>query len=134
MPMSGRRPTGRASRIGKGFLEGLSILATNLTDAPRKARIKEIDEQIKNLRQERDHLVADLIEKEDYEVSEDYDPHWRKPEETRIGDVHNYRNSSSDGRLTECVGRSTMSRYHGAHPGCPYVDQIHTAHEFTLRD
>jgi len=128
--ISGRRNTGAAKRFGKALLEGLDSLGTAMNDGPKRARISEIDEQVKNLLQERDHLIHALYEPGDLKVSKSYDPNWRKPEDE--DDSPSY--SSSEGRLTKCPGRDTMSRYHRAHPGCPYVEQIHTAHEFTLRD
>lgn len=133
MSFSGRRPTGRASRIGKGILAGLDALGTAMADGPKRTRIAEIDKQVKDLLQERDHLVVSLIERGDYEVSDNYDPYWRKPE-TDADEKETVSYTSDAGRLTQCKGRTTSSRYHDAHPGCPYVEQIHNAHEFTLRD
>lgn len=130
---TGRRSSDRAKRIGRGLLEGLSALGTAMADGPKHERIEAIDKEIKNLQQERDHLIKSLIEPGDLKVSENYDPYWRKPEvddEEPLMDQY----FGKPGRLTKCKGRSTSSRYHEAHPGCPYVEQIHTAHEFTLRD
>lgn len=129
---TGRPRSNRARNIGKGILEGLSALGTAMADAPKRQRIEEIDKTILNLQQERDHLIADLIEPGDLKVSESYDPYWRKPV---VEEEHDTSKSIfGEGRLTQCKGRTTSSRYHEAHPGCPYVEQIHTKHEFTLRD
>lgn len=125
MTISGRRPTG----LGRSILEGLSALGTALADGSNRERIKEIDKQVKDLLQERDHLIHDLIEPGDLKVSENYDPFWKKSGSTTTID-----HDDEIGRLTECGGRSTSGRYHDAHPACPYVDTIHNAHEFTLRD
>ena len=127
---TGRRKTGKAGRISKGILDGLAALGTAMADAPKQSRIEEIDEEIKNLQQERDHLIADLIEPGDLKVSKDYDPYWRKPE----AEATVFVAGSGEGRLTQCKGRRYSGTYHDAHPGCPYVNQIHIAHEFTLRD
>lgn len=127
---TGRRPSDRARRIGKGILEGLSAIGTAMADEPKRARIEEIDEEIKNLKQERDHLIKTLIEPGDLKVSKNFDPYWRKPEErTRVRVM-----PVGEGRLTKCKGRSYMGKFHDAHPGCPYIDTIHGPHEFTLRD
>lgn len=125
---TGRRNTGNASRLGKSLLEGLSALGTALADGPKLARIEEIDNLVTELLQEQDHLIAALIEPGSLTVSEDYDPKWRKSPSVQ--------ETSEDGigRLTECEGRNTRSLYHDAHPACPYVDSVHNAHEFTLRD
>lgn len=125
---SGRRNTGRAKQFGKGLLGALDALGTAMADGPKRTRIAEIDIQVKDLLQERDHLVVGLIERGDYEVSDSYDPHWSKP---AGGAVVN----TGEGRLTQCKGRwSANSQIHDAHPGCPYVNTQHNAHEFTLRD
>jgi len=135
MTFTGRRPNDSASKLGKSILAGLSALGTAMADGPKRARIQDIDQTVKDLLQERDHLVKDLIEPGDLQVSEDYDPHWRKPErEQKTLFTHDFSGGAGEARLTECKGRATSSRYHDAHPACPYVEQIHTAHEFTLRD
>lgn len=135
MSISGRRPNDRARRIGKGLLEGLSAIGTALADGPKFQRIEEIDAQITELRQERDHLIKDLIEPGDYKVSSDYDPRWRKTdvEPAEASDIA-MSFPDTEGRLTQCKGRSTSSTYSSVHPGCPYNAKIHVAHEFTLRD
>lgn len=131
MTFTGRRPTG----VGRSILNGLAALGTAMADGPKLVRIEEIDKQVADLLQERDHLIADLIEPGDLKVSKNYDPNWRKPV---VEDDEPFQSSlsafSGEGRLTECKGRRTTSTYHDAHPGCPYVGQIHNAHEFTLRD
>lgn len=134
MTMSGRRPNDRARRIGKGILDGLSAIGTALADGPKYQRINEIDAQITELRQERDHLIYGLIEPGDLKVSEDYDPRWRKTD-VEPDEASDIAMSFPDtGRLTRCRGRASMNAYHSAHPGCPYVDTIHNSHEFTLKD
>jgi len=127
---TGRPSSGRAKRIGKSLLEGLDALGTVLSDGPKRARINEIDVEVRNLLQERDHMIAGLTEPGDLRVSENYDPYWRKPEITTSVSIDPF----AEGRLTQCKGRSTSSSFHDAHPGCPYVEKVHTAHEFTLRD
>lgn len=137
MTTSEQRDNNRARRIGKnvgkgiasGILGGFSVLgavSVSMSDAPKLARIREIDLAVENLLQERDHLVASLLEPGGLEVSENYDPRWRGAETTVA--------LPPGARLTQCKGRSTISKYHAAHPACPYIEQIHTAHEFTLRD
>lgn len=129
---TGRRNTERVRRISRTLFDGLNALGAAVADSPKVDRIEKIDKQVKDLLQERDHLVVSLINPLDYEVSDNYDPNWRK---TEIDDEpETFSHTSDVGRLTTCKGRSTSSRYHEAHPGCPYVEQIHTAHEFTLRD
>lgn len=122
----------RAKRIGKGLgnglLGGLSVLGSvsmAMTDAPKRARLLEIDAELQDLLQERDHVIASMLEPGDLEISDDYDPYWRKGAAVQ---------NTTDGRLTKCKGRNTISKYHEAHPACPYIEKIHTAHEFTLRD
>lgn len=135
MSISGRRPNEKTRSFGRSILDGLSAIGTALADGPKYQRIKEIDAQIVELRQERDHLVHGLIEPGDLKVSDDYDPRWRKAAVADDADaVMPDIFSSGEGRLTKCGGRTTMSRYHDAHPGCPYVAQVHNEHEFTLRD
>lgn len=125
MSLSGRRPNERTRKIGKGILDGLSLLGTALADGPKHDRIKEIDAELERLQHEKDTLINSLIEPGDLKVSEGYDPH-------KAAIIHPARHS--EGRLTICPGRSTSSRYDPVHPGCPYVNQIHNKHEFTLRD
>ncbi len=109
-------------------LDGLATVGTAIADQPKYSRIREIDNQVKELLQERDHLIADLIEPGELKVSEDYDPSWRKTE-TPVS------SGTGEGRLTQCKGRfSASSSIHDAHPGCPYLATKHNAHEFTLRD
>lgn len=131
---TGRRPTGFGNRI----LNGLAAIGTAMADGPKRARIEEIDREVAQLLQERDHMIADLIEPGELKVSKNYDPNWRKPaiEETEDKTAMDaiFGEKQDAGRLTKCEGRSTSSRYHDAHPGCPYIDRIHNAHEFTLRD
>lgn len=134
---TGRRHTNRARNIGKGILEGLGALGTAMADAPKKVRINEIDTLVENLLQERDHLIADLIEPGDLKVSENYDPRWRKPsvvgvdEAGPLGD----RPVVAEGRLTECAGSwRDNDPFDKSHPGCPYRKTQHVKHEFTLRD
>jgi hypothetical protein len=131
MTLSGRRPTGRAKSFGNALLDGLSALGTVAHDGPMKERINAIDSQLEELRRERDYLIANLYEPGDLEVSEDYDRFW-----TPKGDSSETPRivRAGEGRLTQCKGRDTMGTYHDAHPGCPYIDQRHNAHEFTLRD
>lgn len=132
MSFTGRRKTG----LGDSILRGLSALGTAMADGPKYARISEIDTAVAELLQERDHLIYGLIEPGELKVSDNYDPRWRKPaveenDETPIMDQYF---GAGTARLTECKGRDTMSTYHDAHPGCPYVAKVHTSHEFTLRD
>lgn len=135
---TGRRRNDRLGRIGRGLLDGLAAVGTAMADGPKVSRILAIDEQVKQLLQERDHLVTDLIEPGEFKVSENYDPTWRKPEveepDTEVPIMDQYFGKQDAGRLTECKGRSTSSRYHDAHPGCPYIETVHNKHEFTLRD
>jgi len=123
---TGRAPSGRVSRIGKGLLDGLVTMSDALHDGGLRTQIEDIDGQIEVLRRERDSLISRLYEPGDLKVSDDFDPTWRKPETTPT--------PSGPGRLTQCAGREYMGVYHGAHPGCPYIDSIHKAHDFTLRD
>ena len=125
---SGRRPTDRMSRSGKGFLEGLTIVGTVLADGPKHERINEIDAEMERLQLEKDTLIASLIEPGNLKVSEGYDPNKavvnKPPHRTADG-----------GRLTQCAGQwSATTKYHDAHPGCPYLGTKHNPHEFTLRD
>lgn len=129
---TGRRKSDRAKRFGKGLLEGLSALGTVMADGPKRERIAEIDEQIKELQQERDHLITELIEPGDLKVSEGYDPKWSKSPRTEP--LMDQFFGAGTPRLVQCKGRSHSGTFHSAHPGCPYIDQIHNAHEFTLRD
>lgn len=134
----GRRPNDRARRIGRGILDGLAAVGTALNDGPKFARIGEIDDLILELQQERDHLIADLIEPGEYKVSENYDPKWRKPtveepEDKSAMDAI-FGEKQDAGRLTTCRGRAYDGYNTTVHPGCPYKDSIHGRHEFTLRD
>lgn len=124
------RTVHRTARIGRGLLSGLGEIAGALSDGGKLARIREIDEAVYNLQQERDHLIAGMNEPGKLKVSENYDPHWRKPVAVVVG----AEPVVVEGRLTHCEGRDTMAKWHDAHPGCPYVNQIHNEHEFTLRD
>lgn len=127
--ITGRRSTGRLKGFGEMLLDGLDAMSVALNDGPKIERINEIDKQIRDLKQERDHLIMGLTQKyEGYEVSDDYDPHWRKSESTLSEPVE-----VGDGILVHCKGRDTMSVRHEAHPACPYVGEYHTAHEFILR-
>lgn len=127
------RTVHRTARIGKGILSGLGEIAGALSDGGKLARIREIDEAVYNLQQERDHLIAGMNEPGKLKVSENYDPHWRKPVAVVV-DAEYTVPPSADGRLTHCKGRANAGVYHDAHPGCPYVNRIHNAHDFTLRD
>lgn len=130
---TGRRPSDAAKRISKGFREGFNMLGIALADGPKRRRIEEIDALIIELNQERDHLIKDLIEPGDLKVSENYDPRWTKTE-SKDEDEDDVTLSQDGGRLTTCEGRDSMSVYHNAHPGCPYLETVHIKHEFTLRD
>lgn len=111
-----------ASSVGTA----LNNMAIASHDAESRRRILEIDEEMLQLRMERDHLLANLYEpKSDEGPSARYIPGQWKPHP---------KSSSGEGRLTQCKGRDTMGTYHNAHPGCPYIDRRHVAHEFTLRD
>lgn len=128
MTISGRRPTGRASRIGKGLLDGLAAVSTAMADSPKRERIAQIDIELERLQHEKDTLILGLIEPGDLKVSEGYDPR-------RAAIINNAPVSSSDGRLTNCEGQwSASSTIHNCHPACPYLGTKHIAHEFTLRD
>lgn len=125
---TGRRNTGKASSIGRGFLSALDAVGTALADGPKYSRINEIEELVIDLLQERDHLIAGLIEPGNLTVSEDYDPRWRKSAVI-------VTTSTTDGRLTECKGSwRDNDRFDDSHPGCPYRGTRHIRHEFTLRD
>jgi hypothetical protein len=123
---TGRRNTGRASRVGRGILDGLSVLGTALADGPKITRIKEIDAEMERLQHERDSLIVTLTQDyEGYEVSEDYDPNKAVIMHVRPG----------EGRLTKCAGSwRDNDPFDKSHPGCPYRKTQHVGHEFTLRD
>lgn len=121
MSITGRRKTG----LGDSILRGLAAVGTAMSDGPKLERIRQIDADLDNLQHEKDTLIAGLIEPGDLRVSEGYDPH-------RAVVIRNVR--PGEPRLVECEGRSTMSVFHDAHPACPYIEQRHNAHEFTLRD
>lgn len=121
----------RIRKIGSAILDGLDRMAVVSHDGTSRARIEEIDDEIVLLRRERDHLIANLYEpRADEVVSDDYVPGAYQPQPK----VWKHDHTESVGRLTTCKGRNTSSRYHDAHPGCPYIETIHTSHEFTLRD
>lgn len=127
MTVSGRRPTGNARRIGKGFLEGLAAVSSALADSPKRERILQIDLEMERLQHEKDTLIVGLIEPGDLKVSEDYDPR-------RAAIIHNAP-VSTDGRLTDCRGSwQDNDPFDKSHPGCPYRKTQHGSHEFTLRD
>lgn len=119
---TGRKPTGLGARIGKGLLDGLEAVGTAMNDGPKLERIKQIDSEMERLQHEKDSLIVGLIEPGNLKVSDDYDPH-----KAVIMNV-------AGARLTHCEGRRTSSRYHDAHPACPYIETIHNAHDFTARD
>lgn len=123
---TGRPTSGRFKKFAGAVLDGLSEMAVASAENARQTRIAEIDKEVRDLLQERDHLIVDLVEPGDLKVSENYDPYWTKP--TTLSPA------KGEGRLAECDGRSTMSVYSNVHPGCPYKDTIHNSHEFTLRD
>lgn len=123
MSLSGRRPSPRLRSLGRNLLDGLSEIGTALSDGPAWQRISEIDAEITELRQERDHLIASLVDPCGMEVSSDYNPNWTKREPVVEG-----------GRLVQCEGREHSGVYHRAHPACPYISTIHNKHDFVLRD
>lgn len=126
---TGTPSTGRLKKFGAALLDGLDAMATAANDAPKRSRILEIDNTILELQQERDHMIQGLVEKGDYVVSENYNPNWSKKSEPIAPVV------AGEGRLTKCKGRwSETSTMHDAHPGCPYINTKHIAHEFTLKD
>jgi hypothetical protein len=133
-PGSGKKAS---KTVGRGILTGLAALGTAMADGPKLQRIDVIDQEIKDLRQERDHLIAGLIEPGDLKPSKHYDPN------AYVGrSVSSPAPYSSDlppgsplrARLEHCKGREYSGKYHKAHPACPYIDTIHNAHDFTLRD
>lgn len=129
--MNDKNKKDRFKHAGESFLKGLAAVGTALSDGPARSRIREIDHEMKQLQNERDYLVDHLVQPlPDEKVSENYVPGSYYPEPpVRVSTY-----STGEGRLVQCKGRSTSSRYHQAHPGCPYVEQIHIAHDFMLRD
>ena len=121
--------TDRLRSFGKTMLDGLIYLGEALSDDPKKVRIKEIDELMRDLNQERDHLIASLINPGNLEVSALYDPNWTGPKSAVATP------DPEGGRLTLCAGRLfENSDIHDTHPACPYYATKHIKHEFMLRD
>lgn len=124
----GHKP-GKGKKVARAIGTGLAALGTAMADGPKHARIEAIDQEIKDLKQERDHLIAGLIEPGSLKPSKDYDPNAYVGRIVRAPAPY-----STDGRLEHCEGREYSGKYHKAHPACPYIDTIHIAHDFTLRD
>lgn len=128
---TGRRPSDRAKKFGRAFLDGLDALGTVLSDGPKLERIKEIEAHINRLQNEKDSLVSSLIDPGEYKVSDDYDPNRVF---TPLMDQY-FGKREGAGRLTKCKGQwSATATIHDCHPACPYLGTRHIAHEFTLRD
>lgn len=121
---TGRPSTGRVKAFGKGLIEGLGALSTAMVDSPKRERIREIDFEIEKLQYEKDCLITSMIEPGDLEVSKGFDPN----------NAVIMNPPTKPGRLTDCAGRDSYSLVHNAHPACPYVKQIHVAHQFTAHD
>jgi len=120
----------RFKSFQSAFVKGVGALGVALTDSPTRARISEIDDEIANLQDERDYLIDRLVEPLPTEkVSERFVPGKYTPK-NRTTPEHEVDGA----RLVECKGRNSHSLFHDAHPACPYVDNIHTAHDFMLRD
>lgn len=145
--LTGRRSTGRLKSFGSMMLDTLDEIATASADSTKRRRIEEIDTELeelkqvrKDLKQERDHLIKGLVEPGNLKVSKDYDRSWTKPT-TETVQVRSFDTQpimdqyfGAPGRLTKCKGQFSDTYVFDVHPGCPYINKKHNAHEFTLRD
>lgn len=120
------------SRLGS-FVSSVGTALNNAAmashDANLRQRVREIDEELDQLRMERDHHIANLYEPRTNEVvSMHYVPGQWQPRPTPL-----FGERDLGGRLTQCSGRRYTNDYR-MHPGCPYSEKNHGEHEFTLRD
>lgn len=124
------------AKFGKSFANAVVRASTIIHDGSRMEQIEKIDKQVAELLQERDHLIADLIDPGDLKPSKNYDPNWRKKTVEDDEPVQTSLSSfSSEGRLTQCEGSwRDNDPFDKSHPGCPYRKTQHINHEFTLRD